>query len=385
MKRTMVRLALAFAGLALPFLAVSQTRFDHKAPAYVVPEKRVQLAANVTDAKGVKLARVYFKTPAQADYVFVPMTAAGGNRFVATVPAVNASAPSLQYVLLAVNNSGEVSKTQEYTATARKSNETPAWQSASNTGEMKVYTEAATAPQTIAGFSDSISMDVAESTARFGAAVGLLASGGGGAGAGAAASSSGAAGGTTGAAAAGGLSTAAIIGGVAIAGIAAAAAGGGGGGGGSSSNTGGPTTGNPFAGSYSGTTTSVDTSTCSSGGFSATSTCTSNQNWTGTVDSAGTFQMNFAAGTDVCTGGASPTTVTIPASSTTLVVPSNGVVTYPAQSQTTGGLTTSCPAFTITFSSSPRRVTGTGSCTTSGTPAPGSTCNGGGNFTITGS
>jgi len=67
----------AVAALAATF-AAAQTRFDHNAPGYVVPEKRVQIAANVTDPKGVKLARVYFKTPAQADYVFVPMTSAGG-------------------------------------------------------------------------------------------------------------------------------------------------------------------------------------------------------------------------------------------------------------------------------------------------------------------
>ena len=168
----------AVAALAATF-AAAQTRFDHNAPGYVVPEKRVQIAANVTDPKGVKLARVYFKTPAQADYVFVPMTSAGGARYVATVPAINASAPSLQYVLLAVNSEGAVSKTQEYTAAARKTTEVPAWQSASNTGQMTVFTEAAAAPQSVAGFADSIAMDVVESGARFGAAAGLAASGGG--------------------------------------------------------------------------------------------------------------------------------------------------------------------------------------------------------------
>src|SRR6185503_18566475 len=100
--------AIAMSGFAALYatFAAAQTRFDHHAPGYVVPEKRVQISANVTDPKGVKLARVYFKTPAQADYVFVPMTSAGGARYVATVPAINASAPSLQYVLLAVSSEG---------------------------------------------------------------------------------------------------------------------------------------------------------------------------------------------------------------------------------------------------------------------------------------
>jgi hypothetical protein len=56
---------------------------------------------------------------------------------------------------------------------------------------MKVFTEAATAPQSVAGFADSIAMDVVESGARFGAAAGLATSGGGaGASAGAAGSGS---------------------------------------------------------------------------------------------------------------------------------------------------------------------------------------------------
>ena len=114
------RIAVVVLAVVAAPMAAAQTRFDHSAPGYLVPEKRVQVAANVTDPKGVKLARVYFKTPAQADYVFVPMSVTRGNSYVATIPAVNASAPSLQYVLLAVNNAGEVSKTTEYTVAARK-------------------------------------------------------------------------------------------------------------------------------------------------------------------------------------------------------------------------------------------------------------------------
>jgi hypothetical protein len=80
----------------------------------------------VTDPKGVKLARVYFKTPARGRLRLRADDLGGGARYVATVPAINASAPSLQYVLLAVNSEGAVSKTQEYTAAARRTTEVPA-------------------------------------------------------------------------------------------------------------------------------------------------------------------------------------------------------------------------------------------------------------------
>jgi hypothetical protein len=53
-----------------------------------------------------------------------------------------------------------------YTVAARKSNETPAWQSAASRGDVKVYTELAEAPRTIAGFTDSITIDIVESGAR---------------------------------------------------------------------------------------------------------------------------------------------------------------------------------------------------------------------------
>ena len=360
--------AIAMSGFAALYatFAAAQTRFDHHAPGYVVPEKRVQISANVTDPKGVKLARVYFKTPAQADYVFVPMSSAGGARYVATVPAINASAPSLQYVLLAVSSEGAVSKTQEYTVAARKSTEVPAWQSASNTGEMKVFTEAAMAPQSVAGFADSIAMDVVESGARFGAAAGLAASGGAGA------AGSGAAGGTSAGATAGGLSTAAIVGGVAIAaGVAAAAGGGGGGGGG-----GGSTTGGGLSGSWSGTVTQNIQMSCTVPGASATETCTLSQPFTGTVDGSGNFNYTAAASTMNCSLSGSSFSQPVPASSSSFNVPSSGNVTIPGSTNSQSGITTVCPAGSITFANSPRRISGSYTCNTSGSPSPGSTCNG---------
>lgn len=374
MQRTMVGAALCLLGLAFPLAVSAQTRFDHQSIAYVVPEKRVRLDANVSDPKGVKLARVYFKTPAQADYVYVPMQAAGG-RYSATLPAMNASSPSLEYVFLAVNNAGDVAKSVSYTVPARRESATPAWQSAANQGEMKVYTEAATAPKAIAGFSDSIAMDVAESTARFGAAAGLLTTGGGGAGAGGAASASGSTAGTTTAttsATVGGLSTAAIVGGVAVAAAAAAAAGSGGGGGGGGSSAPPPTTPGSYAGTWSGSH-NVSGSFVS-GGCSASFTCSGS--WNATVNASGAVSgtLIFATGSGSSPGlvcsGSEPFTAQLTASGqgTTNLI------------DTSSGLT--CPPVTMQFSVSPRSVSGTWTCTT---PVPGTGCNASYTWTFSGS
>jgi hypothetical protein len=284
-------------------LSFAQTTIDHAKVAYFVPEKRITINAGVTDPKGVKLARTYFKAGAQADYTFVPMQAAGPNRYVATLPAPSGSTPSIEYIVLAQNNEGAVSRTAAYTVEARKTNETPAWQSSPKTGEVKVFTEAAQAPSNVAGFTDSVKLDIVESGARLGAAAGLYSgatAGGGGAGAAA---------GTSTAATTGGLSTMAIVGGVAIAGVAAAAAGsgGGGGGGGGSSNPGG-STGNSFAGPWSGTWTS--TSSYNNGQPSGTCGGT----WSGNVDASGNLNGTYvtASGNECFSFGASfPLTGTI--------------------------------------------------------------------------
>ena len=378
----MVEAALFALGLAFALPATAQTSIDHQQIAYFVPEKRVNLAANVADPKGVKVARAYFKSAGQADYTFVPMQSAGANRYVATLPAPSANTPSIEYVILAQNNEGAVSRTAAYTVQARKSNETPAWQTSGQQGNVKVYTELAEAPKAVAGFSDSVTIDIIESGARLGAAGGLYASTGaaGGGAAGGAASASGAA--------AGGLSTMAIVGGVAVAGLAAAAAGGGGGGGGgggSGSGTTGGTPGGAFGGQWSGTVTQAINMTCVVSGTSGTEVCNVSQPFTGTVDSAGNFNYTTQAATMSCNFFGSTTNQTVPAGSGTFPVPSSGVVSIPGRTDTQGGITTTCPTGSITFTSSPKRISGSYSCTTSGSPTPGATCNGSSTNTWSGS
>jgi len=350
-----VKAALSALGLAFASSVAAQTTIDHQQIAYFVPEKRVNIAANVSDPKGVKVARTYFKAGAQADYTFVPMQPAGGNRYVATLPAPSANTPSIEYIVLAQNTEGAVARTDAYTVAARKSNETPAWQSGASQGDVKVYTELAEAPRTVAGFTDSITIDIAESGARLGAVAGLHGAGSGGAAAGTSATAS----------TVGGLSTMAIVGGVVAAGALAAAAGGGGGGGGGGGTTAGGTTGGgttpgSFSGNWSGTRTTSISATCSGTSVS----CNATQPFSGTVNSSNQFNGTVGNVQVSCSSPAfDPIAQSVAAAGPlTMQLDSSGRSPIPAVNQTQSGVTVTCPASTINFSTSPRSISGTQQC-----------------------
>ena len=203
------------------------SKIKHKPIKYFVPEKRIKLEAKVTDKEGVSLVRCYFRAAEQADYVFVAMNAAS-SLYQGILPAPSKDTEMLEYLFLVVNGKNQVVKTQTFKINKKDKEKAPAWQQVSAEGDIHVSTELAQAPETLQGFTDSIVMDVVESSARFGTVAGgiYLASKAGGV-SGAAATSA-----TAGTVTAGaGLSTAAIIGiGVAVAagvGAGAVAAGGG--------------------------------------------------------------------------------------------------------------------------------------------------------------
>ena len=355
--------AALIAAVAAPLAALAAT-FNHQQIAYFVPEKRIRVDSAISDPKGVQVARVYFKAGAQADYIFVPMTQSGG-RYVATLPAPSASAGSMEYLLLALNNDGQVSRTEAYKVASRRSNETPSWQSAGGQGDVKVFTEIPDMPKPVAAYSDSIAMDVVESGARLGGAVGLYAGTGGGAGtAGAATAKSAAGAGSTtsttaaGASTAGGLSTAVIIGGVVVAGAAVAAASGGGGGGSSGGST---PSGTSFAGTYTGTQASNLSLNCGSFG---SATCTISAPITITVNgsnsatgSTGTVNVNcssasFGSIAQAVSGSQLPATP----------VSSSGVISIPGSSVSQSGASVTCSAGSITLNGSSHTMSGSQSC-----------------------
>jgi hypothetical protein len=200
------------AGAAELALAMS---FTHSAPKHVQPGKRIIISSKITDPSGLKLARCYFRADAEADYVFVPMEAGAKNTFKAVLPAVSDNAQTVQYRLLAVNNTGQIAKTNEFSVAVKSvKGPLPKWQQAER-GEpihvgIEVEPQEGGISQKVTGFSDNITVDLAESSLRFmlvsgaGLATGIAASSGSsGAAAGATATSAGTVGGTASAATSG--------------------------------------------------------------------------------------------------------------------------------------------------------------------------------------
>jgi hypothetical protein len=219
---------LAFLVLQVPgaAFAASETKVTHDALKFFVPEKRIRLDAAVVDPKGVTLVRAYFKTKTQADYVFVPMEAqqSAKDSYVANLPAMAKSNDEVQYLFLVVNGANEVVKTEPFVVKAKDSKEVPSWQMVSDDGSVKLFTEVPDAPAVAASFSDSVSLNVVESGARFGLVAQIYGTSGSAAASGAAAGATNAG---TAAVATAGLSTVTIVAAAAAVGGVAAAAGGG--------------------------------------------------------------------------------------------------------------------------------------------------------------
>ena len=210
------------------------TEVKHKPIKYFMPGSRIALDAKVSDESGVKLVRCYFQADEQAEYVFVPMTAAGDQDYRAILPAPADYTQKIRYLFLIVNGSQQVVKTQPFLVEkAADISEPPAWQQVSESDGLSVYTELSQPPEALAGFSDSVTIDAVESSLRFGMVAGIYsasasASAGTAAGAAAAATSAGSITATAGISTTVILATAAGV--AAGAGAIAAASGGGGGG-----------------------------------------------------------------------------------------------------------------------------------------------------------
>ena len=286
----------SYAGSATAPAAESATlKIDYDPIEYFIPEKRIQLEAEISDESGVKLVRCYFRSAGQNDYVFVPMKIVSDSLYKGILPAPSDTTQLIEYLFLTVNGDDQVVKTQTFQVRKKDETKVPVWQLSNTTGSIQVYTELPKTSQPPAGFSDSITMDIVESSARFGFVAGgiyaitQVASAGGVSGAAAAATSGGivstSRGLSTGAWIGIGVGAAAVIGG------GAAALGGGGGGDGDSSPQPQPTT----------TTTTTSTTT--------TSTSTSTTTTTTTAPSSTTTTTTTPSST---TTTSTTTTTTIP-------------------------------------------------------------------------
>jgi hypothetical protein len=196
----------------------SSIEIAHSPIKYFVPGSRIKVGAEVTDPTGIMLARCYFKAEGAADFVFVDMTS-HSDEYDGILPSPSPNTNRIEYLILAVNNKKVVYKTQSFFM-KKSDKKKPAWQNVDSSQQITVKTELPTPPETIAGFSDDIAVDVVESALRFGlvaggiyAAAGLTAPAGATAG-GTVAASGGAAGGiSAGTIALGAVGAGAVVGG----------------------------------------------------------------------------------------------------------------------------------------------------------------------------
>lgn len=167
------------------------TKIRHRPIKYFIPEHRIKITAKVKDKDGVNLVRCYFKAEGQANFVFVSMNKTSGVKYDGILPAPSKYTNSIEYLLLVVNRKNVVVRSQPFTVNKEDKDKTPKWQDVSLEGDIKVSTELAKTTEPPKGFSDNITMDIVESSERFGSKTGIYAflpSGAGGGATGAAAS-----------------------------------------------------------------------------------------------------------------------------------------------------------------------------------------------------
>ena len=148
---------------------------------------RIELAADIQDAEGVDLARVYFKAQREANYLFVPMRVAGEGGYSAVLPAPSAGVGAVEYQILVRNLGGVVYKTQTYSVDIEDGEAAVV----ENNEPIEVFTELAEAPDVVHGFTDNIALDAVESAAKYGVVAGLTSQAGAGTTAGAVGGTSG--------------------------------------------------------------------------------------------------------------------------------------------------------------------------------------------------
>ncbi len=119
-----------------------ETGYIHTAPEFVIQERRININARIVDPRGIRLARCYFKVEGESEYLFVRMAARNDEHFTAVLPALNSKAKNLQYRLVAINNAGQISKTEEFNLPVKQmESKSPAWKSSDISGLITVSTE----------------------------------------------------------------------------------------------------------------------------------------------------------------------------------------------------------------------------------------------------
>jgi len=169
----MLSMCLAVPGVGT-LVAAQGIRIVHNPVRAFVPGFRIIVKAGFSDPSGLGVTRCYFRAKGEANFVFVNMTRAAAGGFSATLPAPSASTEAIEYLLLASTGSRAAVKTQTWVMTRTNGTSPTEWQTTNTSGQLSVSTELAQAPESVAGFTDSIATDVVESAARFGMVAGGL-------------------------------------------------------------------------------------------------------------------------------------------------------------------------------------------------------------------
>jgi len=157
---------------SMGYAAAPAIKMKHDILEYFVPEKRIMVQAEVTQgASEVKLMRCYFRSTEYADYTFVEMKPEKGGMYKGILPAPSKETQMIEYLFLAADQKNQPVKTQVF-GVKQAGRATPAWQEVSSAGNIQVSTELTQAPASVSGFSDSVTMNVVESSTRFGVVAG---------------------------------------------------------------------------------------------------------------------------------------------------------------------------------------------------------------------
>lgn len=118
--------------------AKATTQVKHKPPGYYLPGFRIILEAEIKDEAGVQVARCYFKTKKEQNFVFTDMAPKGNPTYQATLPAPWVNSESIDYVFVAVNEDKKVVRTQVFSIKEKETEQAAAWREAGEVQELRL-------------------------------------------------------------------------------------------------------------------------------------------------------------------------------------------------------------------------------------------------------
>lgn len=118
--------------------AATTTEIKHESPGEYYPGFRISLDAEVTDDVGVMVARCYFKTKKQENFVFVDMVQEPDSHYLATLPAPWVNSESIDYVFVVVNKEKKVVRSQVFTIEEEDTEAAATWEGMGEVKEIRL-------------------------------------------------------------------------------------------------------------------------------------------------------------------------------------------------------------------------------------------------------